>query len=959
MTKSVAVSMLAASMGLGCLAERPATKCKTKFLAEIPLSTTYACGNMWTGWSGRWADNLLLVNRSAGYLTNNYYRVTTDSMLTTLKEMQSYKLDGADFNCDRPALLNNMEEAQTREGMPGLFVGSLQPRSFNPELYDFERSMKAFARNFQNPYAWYGEDGRQIFISYWTDRHHQPAALKEWLTMMREKFGDFRFVPDLSALPKTAWRERWYRGERAAVSVEIKEYIRGYLRVADGIYCGEYIACQRMQDGEKVFNEEYWGVLLGIIREVFEEPEFKGKKLLGLVAGVGHGNPTTFGNTIGQDGTRTLRNSFRLAMALQPDFINFFEWDEWNENTLIKPSIWNSFANRRLFRSLISEARGEPNEPLPGDDLTIPNLILSYRKTMVPGERAIFELLTLPEPEAHGEVLAALRLKNEFGQVVKAFEPCKLKLDRMDEVRLEGAAEDWAGETALVPELALVGPAGKRIFKAGLPHIEVQPGGSFDHKWALMTPRDLAAAASCELQVVPTAEAGVYRAEIDAKSAEEIDRVEVAVNGNLVYSKGGEADDFRMTEKDAVFSVLAVVRKYTDRGPVKSNWPTLSVSGVTSAAWRIGGKTINELSATFYDQSNYTPEMFLRLRPEEVDKAVVKLTWPAIGEERQVALAEVLAADGWATTGAGGFVFAVSRYYGFNEYGPSGAQTPSLSTAALIRPDKRVSVVSAYLVTKSGKLFRSLPVTVGELGEAERRRCWSATKRAPVEVTIAANRQPPLVYDFSCRSGDIVKSGAGAMFDGVLGTVSFVATHRNRNGATFYHACPEDFSGKPSRAPVRVGVNGETALRFDGTGTYFAIPAGAITRFGAFKLSFDVRVDDPEREQQLFATGTTSQYGAIGKLFTRKGGELSAFVCGFHDDDTMVDSGVRLKAGEWAHVELAWNVDTAELTVNGRSSGKVKCVAPLRYDAGSWIGGRKGEYFKGLVKNVRIDYNDR
>ena len=74
---------------------------------------------MWTGWAGRWTDALLLVDREAGFPPNIYYRVTTKSMMTTLSEMKSYKLDGAIFNADRPALVDRIDEAKA---MGGLFV---------------------------------------------------------------------------------------------------------------------------------------------------------------------------------------------------------------------------------------------------------------------------------------------------------------------------------------------------------------------------------------------------------------------------------------------------------------------------------------------------------------------------------------------------------------------------------------------------------------------------------------------------------------------------------------------------------------------------------------------------------------------------------------------------------------------------------------------------------------------
>ena len=936
---------VASAMVSGCGSRgTTAEQCKTKFFAEIPLSTTYANGNMWTGWAGRWADSLLTVNREAGFPPDTYYRVTLPSMLTTLGDMASYGLDGATFNCDRPALLDLIDQAKKTTGFPCMFVGSLQAKGRG---VDSKEKLKIVKRNVGNPYGWYSADGRQIFISYWTDRVCTPDKLAEWLKMCRAEMGNFLFVPEISGIASQKWKSR--------TEEEMKDYIRSYLRVADGVYFGEYIACRRNENGENVFDVDYYrNVILKRLSDVMNEPEFKGKKLLGLVAGLGHGNPSTFGNNLGQDGTRTLRRSFEADMEIKPDFINFFEWDEWNENTLFRPSIWNSFACKRLFRVLIANARGESNEPLEGDDLTLPNIILSYRKTLIPGELAIYELLSVPERGASGTATVQLRMARPDGSIVKEFAPVKLDLSKMDERRITCPAEEFSNEAALVPELVITGPRGVRRLEGGIPQVEVVPGGSSDHKWAMVSLRDIAAGAECRLEVSPTGEKGIYRAKVSATSAEEIDRVEIAVNGALVYSKGGEFDDFRTTDDCDVFSVTAFAKRYTDFNRWKNARPKLTVEGVTSAQWRCAGKTVSGTSLEFIDFSNYTPDSYLRLKKGEAEKAVLKFDWPALNERREVALKDVLKRDAWGSVGADGYTFAVSRFYGMNEYGTA-ANAKTLDAEALVRADRNVSVVSAYLVTRSGKMFRARPVVTGEVGSNVERRIYSASGDCAKTVPMAENRQPPLVYDFASASGVIVPSGAGCAFDGTLGAIPYVATHRNRCGSSFYHSCPELWKGVKSCAPELVKYGDSVAAAFDGAGKFFAIPWGAVSRMGAFRLSFEFKPDDAARDQEMFSCGTSKLYGGLAYVAIEKGG-LSAVLCGQRDDHTNFRNVGKVKAGEWNRVEFIWDIDTAELTLNGVSSGKRPCVAPLRYDCAAWFGGRKDRLFRGFIRNVRIDY---
>ena len=933
------ISAIAAGCGNREAASRP---CKTKFFAEIPLSTTYANGNMWTGWAGRWADSLLTIDRDAGFPPDTYYRVTLPSMLTTLGEMVSYGLDGATFNCDRTALLDLVDKAKAKGGFPCMFVGSLQAGVRNAD-----KTGKTIKRNCGNPYGWYAADGRQIFVSYWTDRVCTPEQLAEWLKARRSETGDFIFVPDLAGLASLKWKTR--------TEEEMKDYIRSYLRVADGLYFGEYIACRRNEKGENVFDVTYYrDVLLKRIADVMNEPEFRGKKLLGLVAGLGHGNPSTFGNNLGQDGTRTLRRSFEADMSLEPDFINFFEWDEWNENTLIRPSVWNSFACKRLIRALIRNARCERNEPLAGDDIAIPNVILSYRKTLIPGELAIFELLSLPEHGTTGTATVQLRLTRPDGSLVREFDPVQLDLSKMDERRIEYPAEDVANEVAVVPELTITGPRGVRRFENGIPQIEIVPGGSSDHKWAMVSLRDIASDAICRLDVVPTDESGIYAAKVSASSAEEIDRVEVAVNGALVYSKGGDFDDFRTTSDYDVFSVTAFAKRYTDFKRFAKARPKLTVEGVSNVYWRCAGKTVHGTSLEFVDFSNYTPDSYLRIRKGEARNAVLKFDWPAFNESRVVPLKDVLDHGVFASVGANGYTFAVSRFYGMNEYGTP-ANAKSLSASALVRADRNVSVVSAYLVTKSGKMFRSRPAVVGERGKKVFRRIYSATGGCAKNIRFEENRQPPLSYDFASSRGVVVQSGAGCAFDGTLGAILYVATHRNRCGCSFYHSCPEMWNLTPSCAPALVKEGDSVVAEFDGTGKFFAIPWGAVSRMSAFRIAFDFKVEDAKHAQEIFSCGISRLYGGLAYVAV-EGGALSSVLCGQADDHTYFKNVGKVKSGEWNHVEFTWDVDTAELTLNGESSGIKPCVAPLRYDCAAWFGGRKDRLFKGRLKNVRIDY---
>lgn len=254
-------------------------------------------------------------------------------------------------------------------------------------------------------------------------------------------------------------------------------------------------------------------------------------------------------------------------------------------------------------------------------------------------------------------------------------------------------------------------------------------------------------------------------------------------------------------------------------------------------------------------------------------------------------------------------------------------------------------------------MFRSNPVVTGNAGKPRKYRVYSAAKRCPVDIVMGENRLPGLRWDLSTRNGIICRTGHGHMYDGVLGTIPYVATCRNRGGSSLFSSCPRDWIGRPSRAPGQLVEDGVPVLRFDGSGTYFTIPGAVIPRYSAYRLSFEFRPDGVDREQELFACGTKTIYGPVGYLRFGKGG-LKALITGVYNDDTYLEAKGTVKVGEWNRVDLAWNVDTAELSLNGTSSGKVPCVMPGRSDTPAWFGGVGERLFAGSLRNVSVAYGD-
>ena len=922
----------------------------TLYLAEIPLSSTYSNGNPWLGWSGRWLDWPLMVDRSLAYREGYYNQAVKDDFARTLGDIADYGcFDGFTYNADRKHFYQYF-----KEGLKDLPVKMAPNYQFVNGLED----EPFFGQVLASPYG-LKRDGKMVITSYYTTRH-TPEELKQKLDWLKGKYGDtFLFIASVVPFSVRKWNDFLLKdGSVPADEVEqVKEKLRAYLRVADGLSCEVYNHCaMNPVDGERSLDVGLFRSLVRLYKDVVSEPEFGGKKLLTVNVGLGHANPHTFGNRNSSNGTRTLRGSIETALSVNPDFLLFFEWDEWNENTCIKPTLWNSFSSKRIIRAERAIHEGRAAEPVRGDAPSVPNLILSFRKTLVLGEIARYEVLSVPDAGTKGAYEVSLVLKDEDGNVVKNFAPQMLDATRLVDCRFDFPSETVGNACALVPELTVRWNGTTFVYDNGLPFAEVRPTTTWDRKWVMMPLRDLAKDAVCELRNLGPAEDGKQRVEVAATLPAGIDRLEVLDGGEIVYSKpGDEKEDFRDDPEHYVFSCWNVLGRYSKRDA------KISVSGASEAEWLIGTKRTRGLSRKVIAQSLYTPDTYLRLRRDEAMKAKVKLEWPE-GGVFEIPLDRVIANDIYAVNGpTNGLVFGVRRYYK-QPYFMSPVGKASASARVDVNPDLPVSVIGAHAIAADGKIWRSKPVVVGRRGGRKAKvRVYSNTYKRPVEVEVDAERVPVIEYDVTgYRTGTAVKSGFGRAFDAALGGSTAIATQRSRGSSSFVHVCLIDEASRtlPCWAPQQVDLgHGTSALRFDGTGTYFSTPMAVIPQNAAFKLAFDFKPDGSGEGMEVFSGGSSTIWGHLARLAVTDGKLVGTYVSTYDYQDTVVRSACDVRPDAWNHVEVVADVGTLELILNGESSGKVKRTMPARYDSCCWFGGRKDALFKGLIRNVHITHD--
>lgn len=98
-------------------------------------------------------------------------------------------------------------------------------------------------------------------------------------------------------------------------------------------------------------------------------------------------------NFISPRHTAELREMWALAEQGKPDFIHLTTWNDWNEATTFCPSFSDAGSRLEITGRLLA---GYLGKPLPEGKPGVPELVLSYRKSIYPGEPLRLEVLPLP-----------------------------------------------------------------------------------------------------------------------------------------------------------------------------------------------------------------------------------------------------------------------------------------------------------------------------------------------------------------------------------------------------------------------------------------------------------------------------------------------------------------------------------------------------------------------------------
>ena len=816
-------------------------------------------------------------------------------------------------------------------------------------------------------------NGKMLLGAYWTDKSCTPAEFKRICDQIRAEYGDkFLFMAEVDGVDSYR-REFWRTGALSEKSVrKMEAHIREWARVADAVKCGQSSpVVSRGEKSERVCNTEFTRRKFEIMGRVLDEPEFKGKKLKVLGAIQGHMNSYMRGHNVIEDGTRTIRRCFDNALAFDPDVVIFAEWDEFNENTHLMPTLYSSWTLKRIMRYYTAKGKGRTLKPVAGDDLSKPNLIVSFRKCLSPGERLTVEVLNVPDGARAGKVETRIDILDDKGNVVKALEPRVLDEAELAESRYElDSAELAPLSRALQVRLSYRDaslPDAPLACVEGFHPVNLVPANTWDHVCARQPIRDLPALKVSQMEVVGGA------ASFSVSCDEPIRYAMLCGNGCIQYIQGkpGEPENlFRDGGDWAVFQLSPIC---VGRHRLKDGEPpyTYEVRGVEDAEWLYVREYTKGSRLELRDINKHaTPPVYLRIPKQKLAGATLNVVYAGKGKGGLDFRCEIPLEEAWRdgayTVGKSmkTMTLTATRFPLQCRY-PKVADSRDVSFAVPVDADRNSMFYHFQVVTMSGKTWRSRPFVFEKDFQLRSMRCWSAMHEKAVSVELPNARIPDVSYDFAPRGGNVLFASTGERhWNGMLGTPFSPATLWNRGartegGATkeemkaFWDACDET-------VPERVRESdGTWSIEFDGN-DYACIPWEMWPTFGGCTVEMDVMpaVGGRGKSQSIWA----NLFG-LYDLGISEDGRLRCGFWGFKSgDETKRHCGPVLPEGEWTRLMVVNDCEKIEVFMNGASVLSFPVCMPASNTLSPILGGchRDGlGFFKGRIRNLHVSHEMR
>lgn len=908
----------------------------------------YSLGN--DEYLNRWVDRPLLVDAK---LDNN--KAANDLMsLQAYEQMQqtalNYGLDGFSFfpqTTSRAKIYALTKESSVKNfQLLSEFTGN------NVSKADVIRLALDNAASFKI-------NGKVVITSYNADEDDLASWQSNLASLKQQYSSQFIFLPSVTKFagkPINFWQKKFHNHKLTAEDINsIKNYLRQWAQATDGLYFSNVIS---LYDEHRNFdNEFYRDFVVRLMKSVLNEPGLK-DKYFGLSACIGHENATRFGYTLSSNGTKTLRQSMETALNAKPDIINIPEWDEQNENTSLRPTVYNGSSSMRIIRYYTAVNKNESLASIPNDNTGLPNLIISYRKTLTLGEKLSIELLNVPDGTEKSTYNTVLILKDLKGNTIYQSSAENFSVDKLNDITITLPTETYAGNNVLIPELEIKINNKTININEGLQYIELRPTWNWDYKWVKQPVRDLLNLSKINFQASPDANNSAQLNISASVIAEEpLAQVEVLNNNNVVYSYAAN-NNWHEDDKQVILSFTMQAFKNS----AQQLNGTISLQNATGK-WFIP-KTINNASAagqvlSFNNmKAGVQRQRILLVIPRlDIAKGNLSVQLPGIFTGI-ISLEKIMHQGIIGFSGADAFNLVISNYLRQNKI-PENLNLKNVEFSVPVIPDMPASVYHLQLISVSGKIYRSTPVSapVNDNTSKTTITVYSDTKNAPVSISVNKNEVPNIIYEFNPQHGSVFITNAGRCFWGILG--GYFAQATEVGGGNLGDDIPfidmKDYPDNTHKtAPDWITLDDKSyALQFDGKGTFISLPQGAIPRRAGYSIDMNIYPEETNGQQTIIAQ--QSVYLGSISIFSDNG-TLKVSFSGENTSIKNASTGLSLSKNQWNHLKINYDQQNLTVEVNGTKGKTISVPGPGLYETATVVGGYGSQWFKGKIKSLSIKH---
>ncbi|MBQ9336178.1 MAG: hypothetical protein IJS14_02625 [Lentisphaeria bacterium] len=771
--------------------------------------------------------------------------------------------------------------------------------------------------------------------------------IKEVRKQFEAKFGadKFELVPYVPFYDKHKFSKS---NPLTAADIEaMAEDLRAQLRTGDGILIS---GTHFLQHG-RVNTAFGFKVMIPILHKIFSEPEFKGKFLAyGLIQG--HENQYRWNYTRDSEGVATLRKEMEFVSALRPDICLLTEWDEVNENTCYRPMVSTGWSSLRMTRYFAEKIRGEKFTAFPGDDLSIPNMILSYRRRLLAGETAEYQVANIPDQTPARDYTISLVLADVSGNIIKRFEPKTLKSGECAEATFTVPAAELLPYQLVKPRLEINWDGGKYVAPDSFWAQELRADWNQDWQWAKHPLREQLDGVKAEYTIAPY-EDGLLRLKGKIVSPVPLAQAEILDGSDTVWM-ADKRPALRESDAEAVIRIEF-------HGLARFNFElTMDVKDAPGA--RTGGG--QKFPRTFKEKkwnSNFSRPYFLRLPKSEAANAVIRLKVPGIFDE-SIPVKEVM---GKQVTGfyssKHGLHMVLSRYNSQSRI-PEHIDQKEIGFDCFVIPgDVKKSVFSLRVIDKQGNTWRggekSIYVPSGKIREYS---VYDKSVRRAVKVSVDENLLTPMTFDFAPGRGTVITNPSGrkyyAVMNGCTPLASGIGFGGSRYGSLMFNALVK---GKTHpELPRRIKEeDGSWSLEF-GNLSYLSLPMQVVPMHAGYKITMKIWVSEHfPKEQYIFGSGSHGFMLAVVNGTLRAHMFLGDRYEATGSGSVFAKSSGRLIPGKWNDVTVVYDQNNFSVDLNGAPGVPVKVSGyQMRPRAGILGGGEdRNSSFTGKVKDLSIN----